>query len=380
MSEGQTAGVDLLWPGYHRTGGLVSAQAFLDALVHVESAWAGRDLPVVTLADLRHADVEAGGNPVIPLVALLRERTGDPSIHRGLTSQDVVDTALMLLARDAVAEMIGCLRDLSEALVGLARAHAGTVMSGRTLTQHAVPITFGLKVARWLDGVSDAWGELQELSFDVQVGGAGGTNAALVELGRDPVEERWRLSIALGLGSPPPWHTARRPITRIGDALATLTDACGRIANDVLVLSRPEIAEVSEGAPGGSSAMPHKQNPVLAVLVRRAALTVPQLAATLHLAAAEQVDERADGGWHAEWITLRDLLARALVAVSQTAELVSGLQVRTDRMAANAAAAREALLSERDSLTGETGALSDYLGETSDLVDAAVLRAEMRLR
>jgi len=169
-------------------------------------------------------------------------------------------------------------------------------------------------------------------------------------------------------------------MTRIGDAVTALADACGRIANDVLVLSRPEIGELSEGSPGGSSAMPHKQNPVLAVLVRRAALTAPQLAATLHLAAAEQVDERADGAWHAEWTTLRDLLVRVLVATSQTADLVAGLIVHTERMAANAAAARGALLAERESLTGETGALSDYLGEAQSLIDVAVLRAEKRLR
>ena len=216
--------------------------------------------------------------------------------------------------------------------------------------------------------------------FPVQVGGAGGTNAALVELGRDPDEERFRLATALGLDDSSSWHTRRRPVTRIGDTLTALVDACGRIANDVLVLSRPEVGELSEGSPGGSSAMPHKQNPVLAVLVRRAALTVPQLAATLHLAAGQQVDERADGAWHAEWTTLRDLLARTLVATSQTADLVAGLVVHTDRMAANAAAARDALLAERDSLTGETGALSDYLGEARSLIDAAVLRAEMRLR
>ena len=111
MSDRQTAGVDLFWPGSHRSAGLLSDQAFLDALVRVESAWVGRDLPPVALADLDAGEVEAGGNPVIPLVRLLRERTGDAGIHRGLTSQDVVDTALMLLARDAVDEITTHLRD-----------------------------------------------------------------------------------------------------------------------------------------------------------------------------------------------------------------------------------------------------------------------------
>src|SRR6478735_6611656 len=109
-------------------------------------------------------------------------------------------------------------------------------------------------------------------------------------------------------------------------------DPCARIANDVVTLSRPEIAELAEGSGGGSSTMPNKANPVLSVLVRRAALTTPQLAATLHLAAAQQVDDRADGSWHAEWATLRDLVRRTLTAASQTVDLVSGLVVHADRM------------------------------------------------
>ena len=110
----------------------------------------------------------------------------------------------------------------------------------------------------------------------------------------------------------------------------------------MLVLARPEIGELSEAVGGGSSSMPHKHNPVLSVLVRRAALTTPQLAATLHLAAADQVDERADGAWHAEWDTLRLLARRTAVAASQTADLLAGLQVHPDRMAANLAAAEAA--------------------------------------
>ncbi len=200
-------------------------------------------------------------------------------------------------------------------------------MVGRTLTQHAVPTTFGLRVAQWLAALLDADEQLASLTFPDQVGGAAGTRAAMVELGVEvPLE-------------PVPWHTVRTPVTRLGDALVTTTDALARIANDVLVMSRPEIAELAEGMPGGSSTMPGKANPVLSVLVRRAALTTPQLAATLHVAAASQVDDRADGGWHVEWATVRDLVRRTLTAASQSVDLVGGLEVRADRMAATLAAA-----------------------------------------
>ena len=168
----------------------------------------------------------------------------------------------------------------------------------------------------WRAGLAEATADLEALVFPVQVGGPVGTSR----------EGAADLAGRLGLADAPPWHTQRRPVTRAGDALVAATDACGRIARDVLVLGRPEIGELSEAVGGGSSSMPHKANPVLSVLVRRAALTTPQLAATLHLAAADQVDERADGAWHAEWDTLRLLARRTAVAASQTAELLEGLR------------------------------------------------------
>lgn len=143
-------------------------------------------------------------------------------------------------------------------------------------------------------------------------------------------------------------------------------------------MSRPEIGELSEGSGGGSSTMPNKADPVLSVLVQRAALTTPpQLAATLHLAAAQQVDDRADGGWHAEWATLRDLARRTLVAVSQTADLVAGLQVHPDRMAATLAAAGDAVLAEQRSMAEVAGRppAPSYLGDADRQVDRAVARA-----
>jgi 3-carboxy-cis,cis-muconate cycloisomerase len=316
---------DLFWPGDGRAGELFTDAAFRAALVAVESAWVGPELSVPD----DELDVEAGGNPVIPLLDALRKANPDVALHEGLTSQDVLDSALMLLLRDAVAAVVGHLGLAVEALARLTAEHGDTAMTGRTLTQPALPITFGDKVAAWRAGLTEAVADLEALSFPVQVGGPVGTS-------RDGAAA---LAGRLGLTEATSWHTQRRPVTRAGDALVATTDACGRIARDVLVLARPEIGELSEAVGGGSSSMPHKANPVLSVLVRRAALTTPQLGATLHLAAADQVDERADGAWHAEWDTLRLLARRTAVAASQTAELLEGLRVHPDRMAANLEAA-----------------------------------------
>lgn len=369
---------DLFWPGDARAGELLTSQALVEAMVRVEAAWAGLEvtaLPAVTVADLVDTgDPESGGNPVLSLVQLLRARTGDDSLHRGLTSQDVVDTALMLLLRDTVTQVHDSVSTTTATLAGLVRRHRDTAMVARTLTQQAVPTTFGLKAAGWLAGLLDARDDLMALDLPVQLGGAGGTNAALLALGRDPVAERARMAEALGLGDALPWHTGRRAMTRVGDALVATTDACGRLARDVLVLARPEIGELAEGSPGGSSTMPHKQNPVLSVLIRRAALTTPGLGATLHLAAADQVDERADGAWHAEWATLRDLGRRTAVAASQTADLVGGLVVHPDRMAATLAEASDAVRAEARAMGADP--TDPYLGEAASLVDQILARAE----
>ena len=176
-------------------------------------------------------------------------------------------------------------------------------------------------------------------ALPVQVGGAVGTLAAIVELAGS-VDCAMALSDDAGAARcgwrrAPPWHTTRSPITRVGDALVGLCDAWGHIAADVATGSRPEIGEFAEGHGGGSSTMPHKNNPVRSVLIRRAALTAGPLAATLHTASASSVDERADGGWHAEWATMRTLARRTVVAAAHTSELLTGLRVHPDRAAAN---------------------------------------------
>lgn len=379
---------DLFWPGAERAGDHLSDAALVAAMVTVEQAWlavgpAGRDVDLTALVkpdDLPALarDAESGGNPVIPLVALLRERLGGdvaPWLHAGLTSQDVLDTAIVIAARDAVAQVRSSLGAQATLLTTLAETHRETPMVARTLTQHAVPTTFGLTVVTWLAGVLDAIEAVDVLAFPVQAGGAAGTLAAVVELGGD-LRQVDALAERLGLDASPPWHTRRTPVTRIGDAAVTCTDAWGHLANDVLTLGRPEIGELREGTTGGSSTMPNKANPVLSLLVRRAALAAPPLAATLHLAAAGQVDQRADGAWHVEWATLRTLLRRTLVAGSQVKDLLAGLDVDTARMAATFDAARADATSEQRAMAGLAGHefTGDYLGAAAALVDVVIDR------
>lgn len=390
----------VLRPGSHRATDVADDAAVVTAMLCVEAAWAKALVAAGLATEAEAAKVaeavagldaelpalveaaEAAGNVVVPLVTRLRAAAGDAAgaVHRGLTSQDVLDTALVLLARDAVARLRTDLATAGDALAGLARTHRDDVQVGRTLTQWAVPTTFGLKAAQWLAGVQGALDGLDALAFPIQYGGAGGTRALLVQLAGSeraaaaaPV-----LAAGLGLDDVPPWHTRRGAVTAIGDALATATDALGVIASDVLLLGRPEVAEVREGATagrGGSSTMPHKQNPVLAVLVNAAARQAPLLAAQLHLAAAGAVDERPDGAWQAEWPALAQLLELAVTAGAQAAELVAGLQVDTDAMAARVAQAADALLAESGGAVADPG---DYLGAAGALVDSAVAGWEAR--
>jgi 3-carboxy-cis,cis-muconate cycloisomerase len=395
---------DLFWPGDHRAGDVMSDNAFLTAMVAVEDAWlavlvdaavapqrARADLAALVSEDdaaALGAGAEADGNPVIGLVALLRERAGGvPAhwLHRGLTSQDVIDTALMLCLRDAVTRIRRELTTQVRTLVGLAESHHHSPMLARTLTQPALPSTFAAKVANWLSGVLDATDTLTAVpALPVQTGGAAGTLAATTELAGSPAEALAltdAFASALGLAPAVPWHTTRSMITRSGDALVGCCDAWGHIAADVATGSRREIGELAEGHGGGSSTMPHKSNPVLSVLIRRAALTAPALAATLHTASAASVDERSDGGWHAEWATLRSLTRRTVVAASQSSELLAGLQINVERAATNLAAAGD-VLAERRVMAELAGRPphSEYLGASDHLVDAVLHRARHHLK
>ncbi|QVI27266.1 3-carboxy-cis,cis-muconate cycloisomerase [Mycolicibacterium neoaurum] len=400
---------NLLWPGDHRAGRLLTDTAVLRAMVDVEIAWlqalrngelipdqaadcdlqaliGDADLPVIAEA------ADGGANPVIPLVALLRQRAPEPTrhwLHRGLTSQDVVDTALMAVLRDAVAQLRTELVTQLTCLAELAHTHRATPMTARTLAQPAIPTTFGVKAAVWLASVCDAAAALNLIRTPVQIGGAAGTMAAATELAALLQGPTRAVDIVLtladdtadtlGLDRQAPWHTSRAPITAIGDALVGCTDAWGRIAADVVTLGRPEIGELAEATEpgrGGSSTMPDKNNPVLSVLLRRAALSAPPLAGTLHTAAAFNNDERADGAWHAEWDALRTLARRTLIAASHATDLLTGLRIDSARMATNLAAVDVSGEQQAIASLVDKPPTSEYLGVADALIDRALHRAE----
>ncbi|MEU8763719.1 3-carboxy-cis,cis-muconate cycloisomerase [Streptomyces sp. NPDC048659] len=309
-----------------------------------------------------------GGNPVIPLVADLTAAAGEwgAYVHRGATSQDILDTAAMLVAARTLEAVLADLARTEAALAALAAAHRDTPMPGRTLTQHAVPTTFGLKAAGWRSLVLDARDRLTAVRdrLPAQLGGAAGTLAAFARTSDGPGPEADRVlalpaayARELGLAVPHlPWHTLRTPVADLAGALALTAGALGKLAADVLTLSRTEIAEVAEGTGGGSSAMPHKANPVRATLVASAARRAPHLAASLY-ACLPAEDERPAGAWHAEWEPLRELLRLTGGAAHHTAALAEGLRVDAAAMRAHLDLTGGLLASER-----LAGALAPHLG------------------
>nr|WP_231703467.1 lyase family protein [Arthrobacter sp. zg-Y179] len=365
---------------------LTGDRQLLQALLDVELEWvrvlasaglADPEAPaaVAAVSDASRYDAaslaeraQGGGNPVIPLLADLRTQARESSpkaaaaIHRGATSQDIMDTALMLMARRALEVILADADRAADALGATARRHAATLCVARTLTQHSLPSTFGLRAAQWLHGVGSAAQGLRTAAGNLQLqwGGASGTLAAvsLAAGSAGPGAERptafdltARLARGLGLAEPlAPWQTNRLPVTALGAALQDFTAAAGKVANDVLLLSRPEIGEVSEpraAGRGGSSAMPQKQNPVLSVLIRSAALTAPGYGMQLNAAAAAADDERPSGSWHVEWQALRSLLRLAGGAAAKLAELAEGLQVHPDALTRNLESAGPLVVSEK---------------------------------
>ena len=331
------------------------------------------------------------GNPVPGLARALARRVPQAAVsavHRGATSQDIVDTAVMLLAKRAIDVMQADLARAADAAAGLAAAHRTSIMIGRTLLQQAVPVTFGLVAAGWLTSVDEARGGLDSVGprLAVQFGGAAGTLASLGEAGQRVAA---LLAGELDLAVPVlPWHTDRLRILDLGAALARVAGALGKIARDVTLLAQSEVGEVSEGGPeqargtapqagaasprrGGSSAMPHKRNPVAAIAILGCTRQVPGLLATLAMA-TEQELQRAAGAWHAEWEPLTALLRLTGSASSWAAELLPGLAVDTSRMAANLAATKGLPLAEHVSslLAGVLGA-----AQAHDLVAEAGARA-----
>jgi 3-carboxy-cis,cis-muconate cycloisomerase len=374
----------LLAPAWADTGvaELVDDRALLTAMLDTEVALAAAQaelgmIDAEAVASIRAAavvenidraglvvGVRATANPVVALVGQLTAAVAaiDPdaagSVHLGSTSQDILDTALMLLCAKVFERISTDLAECARLLAEHVERHVDTPMAGRTLTQHAVPITFGLKAAGWLHLVLDALDRVRaaRAALPVSIGGAAGTLSAYLEYARasGSADRALRLpglvAAELGLVEPiVPWHALRTPIADVASALLVTTGALGKIAADALVLSRTEIAEISE-APlpgrGVSSAMPQKRNPVFATLVATAARQLPPTAVVLFGSMAVE-DERSSGGWHAEWQPLRECLRLAGGAAANAVELARSLRVSTERLAANLAMTGGALVSER---------------------------------
>ena len=314
-------------------------------------------------------------NPAAPLVSALTEAVeGDAAgfVHWGATSQDVMDTAAMLVASRTLALVDGELDRVAAACAGLADDHRGTVMVARTLLQQALPTTFGLKAAGWLATVVEARERLAAIHLPAELGGGAGTLASLGPQGLRVLE---LLADQLGLEEPLlPWHTARGSVAELGAALALAAGALGKIALDVKLLAQTEVAEVAEPAGegrGASSTLPQKRNPVGSALAIACAHQVHG-AASILLGAMAQEHERAAGAWQAEWPALSDALAYTGGAAAAMAEVLGGLEVRPERMRENLESTGGLVLAEAVSM-----AIAERTGrsEAHRLVAAAARRA-----
>ncbi len=341
----------------------VSGAAWLRALCEVETALA-RACAAVGLvetvdalevaavsAELGRGDpaalgreAVAGGNPVIPLVHALRAavtaRAGEAAaraVHRGATSQDVHDTAMMLISHRALDVLLPAARLAADAAAALAREHRDLALAGRTLLQQARPTTFGAVTAGWGAGLDRAVTRCRaaQAALPVQLGGPAGT---LAELHPHGPAVRAALAAELGLADPHgTWHTDRTYVAALAGALGELAVAVAKPAGDVVLLAQTELGEVREAAPGGSSSMAHKHNPIAAVTARAAVLPAPGLVATLLTAGGGHELQRAAGAWHAEWPALSALLVAVGGGAARLRDCLRDLRPQPAAMAANLA-------------------------------------------
>jgi 3-carboxy-cis,cis-muconate cycloisomerase len=333
------------------------ALAHAEAAVGVIPAAAAEAIAGACRADRFDSDLIAQqgrgpGNPAEPLVRALRAAVGGEAagyVHYGATSQDIVDTAAMLVSRRALELVLEDVARVTAACAALADSHRATPMVARTLLQQALPTMFGSKAAAWLVGVLEA----RRLTVDardrlaVQLGGAAGTLAALGEHGPEVVR---RMASELALEEPVlPWHTSRVRVAALGSALSTLAGALGKVALDVVLMAQTEVGELSEPAGegrGGSSTLAHKRNPVGSTLALACARKA-QASATLLTGSLLQEHERAAGAWQAEWDGIAGTLAAAGGGASHMAEVLDGLVVHPEQMRANLEATRGLIMSER---------------------------------
>jgi len=320
-------------------------------------------------------DGRASGNPAEPLVRALTEAVPDDAtayVHRGATSQDIVDTAAMLVTRRALGLLLDVLDGVADECAALAEEHRSTPMAARTLLQQAVPTTFGLKAAGWLVAVREtraALARVQEERVAAQLGGAAGTLAAFGDSG---LEVKRLFAEEVGLAEPVlAWHADRGRIAELAGALAAVAATLAKIAVDIVLLAQTEVAEVADTGGGGSSTMPHKRNPVGPALAVACARQVHGYASVL-AAPGSSEHERGVGGWHSEWHALSGALAYSGGAVDAVRRTLAGLEVHPDRMLENLGASGGEVAAERVSF-----ALAEQLGRRAarELVTEAVARA-----
>jgi len=338
----------------------VSGRAWVQAMLDFEAALAEAVAPAEAAAEIVSAcraegfDVDSiaeaarsTGNPAAPLVARLTDAVGDEAagwVHAGATSQDVLDSASMLVSRRALEVVDAELGAVAAACAGLAEEHRDTPMAGRTLLQQALPTTFGLKAAGWLSGVLAARRRLKEVRPAVQLGGGVGTLASLGADGPRVVKD---VAARLGLSEPElPWHADRGRVGELGAALALAAGALEKVALDLKLLAQTEVGEVAEAAGrGGSSTLPQKRNPVGAAMAIACARRV-RGEATVLLAALPEEHERGAGGWHSEWQALSGALAYTGGAAWALRETLDGLEIHPDRMRQNLDAQGGLIMSE----------------------------------
>lgn len=351
-----------------------SDTAFAQAMLDVEAAWARAQIrfgtapesigeTVDTACQVSSYDLEQiaaetpdGANALIPLLSELRSKVRErfpdavPYVHRGATSQDIIDTALMLLASRIGANIVANMKTTVSQLIDLAEEHATTVMMGRSLDQHAQPISFGYRVSQWIEALATAGQHFETIvtTLPVQWGGAVGTSTWWVDYFKaeqpeeDPMtlvnRQRDLLAEELGLVSSSVWHANRIPIARLSQAAFQVVAAAAKLSNDVLTAvqaEQAELAEPSKAGRGGSSAMPHKNNPVLSIRLKNAAQEASGYLTTLQTGVIANTAERADGGWHSEWAAVRGLLRTTGAVAEILTELTAGLQVFPDAMRNN---------------------------------------------
>ncbi len=321
------------------------------------------------------------GNLAIPLVKALTAEVAKADqeaaryVHWGATSQDVIDTAAMLMLRSGIEALLGDLDRAIAAFAKLARAHRNTAMVARTWLQHALPMPFGLKLAEYAAALHRSRLRLSRLlreTLALQFGGAAGTLAALGDAGLAVAE---KLAEELRLPLPEaPWHTHRDRIADAASVLAILSGTCGKIGRDISLLMQTDVAEAFEPSGegrGGSSTMPHKRTPVAAASALAASTMAPNLAATI-FAAQVQEHERSAGPWHAEWPTLPTLLLVSSGGLAATVDIAEGLEVDVGRMRANLDETGGLIMAEAVAM-----ALAEKIGkrEAHHLVEAASRKA-----